>query len=99
MRAFLFAFAIIGAAAATTSSASNADRVVHTPQELHPQKDLFHRQSHADPNRKPPREILRALKGGRVTLTLDEMHSVVRKVHAESVTPYIYMAGLPVGAD
>ena len=92
MRTFLFALAIIGAATATTSSASNADRVVHTPQELHPQKDLFHHPSHADPNPKPPREILRALKGGSVTL--DEMHSIVRKVHAESVTPYIYMAGL-----
>jgi len=44
-------------------------------------------------DRQPPLSLLRALRGGGIVL--DEWHSIVRKVDAMSVTPFVYLASLP----
>ena len=80
------------------SASSSANRIdnfsTHAPQQLilHKDMEMFHPTA-PKRDRQPPLSVLRALRGGGIAL--DEWHSIVRKVDARSVTPFIYLASLP----
>lgn len=87
--------ALLSVVDGTSSTASRIDNfATHAPQPLvlHKDMEMFH-PTVPKRDRQPPLSVLRALRGGGIAL--DEWHSIVRKVDANSITPFIYLASLP----
>ena len=99
MRHLLQLFCLLALFDVVDSTPSTASRIdnfsTHAPQPLvlqHKDMQMFHPMAPKQ-DRQPPLSVLRALRGGDIAL--DEWHSIVRKVDARSVTPFIYLASLP----